>query len=201
MAISYLAVDLSTHPFLADSQIDLINWPAALFEPIHVYGKSYDGIKEATLMFDMLKVGTPIYAPFDGQIQQVTDQPESCDTEMYFTDNNNDQQHHLSYDHVKPLAGYLTKGSKFKAGDQIATVPAWECKQNFGRVEMMVVVGTTQVTASRCPLYLLDNARKATLTAQISTIQAWWNGLKPRTAYSAAELAPNGLCLTEFGNF
>jgi len=197
MAISHFAIDLASSPFV--SNIDLNAWPAHTFPPIHVFGNTYQGKVEPTLMFDMLKIGTPVYAPFDGTIRQVIDQPESCDTEMYFIDNNRDSQNSLSYDHVTPLDKFRAKGAAFKAGEQIGTIPAWQCTQKHGGIEMMLVsqaTGTSTVRA-RCPLALLDPARKATLLAGIASVMDWWNALSPRSPYSASERA-NGLCPVEY---
>ena len=199
MAISYLAVDLASSPFI--SNISLNTWPATTYPAIHVFGRTYQGLVEPTLNFDLLKIGTPVFAPFDGTILQVVDQPASCDTEMYFNDGNGDQFNRLSYDHVKPLSKFTTKGASFTAGEQIATIGAWECTQNFGRVEMMVVTSTTAggtPTSSRCPVALFDASRKSTLVGLITTVMDWWNSLSPLTPYTAQDKS-TGICTTDVG--
>lgn len=201
MVISYFAVDLASSPFLATSAFNVTDWPARVYPAIHVFGKTYQGQVESALTFDLLRIGTPIYAPFDGTIQDVVNQPTSCDTEMYFVDGNSDSQNHMSYDHVIPLDRFRTRGAAFRAGEQIATIGAWECTERFGRVEMMVInapTGSTTPTRSRCPLVLLDTTKRSSMLALISSVMDWWNGLGPASAYTASERT-NGLCATEFG--
>lgn len=199
MSIQNLAIDLSSSPFLAAGSFDIGGWPARIYPLIHIFGKTYEGRPEATLMFDLLKIGTPVYAPFDGTMQEVRDQPESCDTEMYFNDSNGDPLNHMSYDHVRPLDKFRTRGTAFRAGEQVATIVAWDCTASFGRMEMMVVSQSSPSSAvqARCPMVLVDPSKKAGLTALINSVMDFWNTLRADSAYTASERA-NGVCLTEF---
>lgn len=200
MAIQNFAIDLSSSPFLPTSSINVTNWPARIYPLIHIFGKTYEGRPEATLMFDLLKIGTPVYAPFDGTMQEVRDQPETCDTEMYFNDGNNDPLNHMSYDHVRPLDKFRTRGTAFRAGEQVGTIVAWSCTESFGRIEMMVVTqasaGSSSIQA-RCPMSLVDPSKKAGLTALITSVMDFWNTLRADSAYTASERS-NGICATEF---
>lgn len=198
MSISYLPVDLATDPFDWD-HAGVDDWPARLFPPIHIFGKEYEGKAEATLMFDMLQVDTPIYAAFDGTVERVDDQPEQCDTELYVRPDSGDQVNHLSYDHVIPTDAMRVEGAHFNAGDVIATLAAWNCGDSpIARVEMMVVHqedgGEIQ---ARCPLVLLDPQRSSTILEQIDSVMTSWNAMNPHSSYTDDELM-NGVCATEF---
>lgn len=66
--------------------VDEGTWPARDRPPVHIFGKDYQGKVEATLMFDMLKVGTTVLSPISGQVVDVRQQPDSCDVELYIGD-------------------------------------------------------------------------------------------------------------------
>lgn len=201
MAISAFPVDLSASPFLPVGSLKLTDWPARTFPPVHIFGRTYQGQVEPTLHFDLLKVGTPVLAPFDGSILQVFDQPTSCDAEVHLAGAGQNGNHLLSYDHVLPLSRFRTKGATFRAGEPIASVGAWECTLDFGRVELMVITAQAAGTPARarCPLMLLDATKRSAMLAQLATVMAWWNSLSPQTPYTSTELAnPMGLCAVEF---
>jgi hypothetical protein len=197
MAISHLPIDLATDPFNWD-HAGVDDWPARLFPPIHIFGKEYEGKPEATLMFDLLKVGTPVYAAFDGSVERVFEQPEQCDTELYVRPDSGDQINHLSYDHIIPTDAMRVSGARFRAGDQIGTVPAWSCgNAQIGRLEMMVVHQDGGAVQARCPLVLIDPVKTATILSQIEAVMTAWNARNPHSAYTADELA-TGPCASEF---
>ncbi|NBU64263.1 MAG: hypothetical protein EBS29_07175 [Chloroflexia bacterium] len=180
------------------AQRNLDNWPFSRFHPLHLFGEDYDhnGKREATLMFDFLPVGGKVVAPFDGQIREVRDQPEDCDTEMYLlpTQAHQDPMHpSVSLDHVIPAEGFRTPGATFKAGDVIATLGRWQCKEDFARFELMVLAQTDQGPKAECPMRLLDEKIAPTVMAQLKEMMQAWNALKPRIPYDANALQ-NGIC-------
>ncbi len=199
MALEYLPVGILSNPFAFES-VDLTGWPAREFPPVHIFGTAYQGRTEPTLMFDLLKVGTPVIAPFDGHILEVRDQPESCDSEMYLLPASNDQENHLSIDHVVPAAAYRLSGAEFHAGDVLGTAPAWECDGEIARLELMVVyqsVGEQQPTKARCPLALAAPSRADTFAAAIRDVMESWNSRSPMSSYTEQELS-NGACAAEY---
>lgn len=177
---------------------NLDDWPVNRFHPIHLFGADYDhnGKLEATLMFDFLPVGGNVVAPFDGQIREVRDQAESCDTEMYLLpsrDNEDPAHPSVSLDHVIPLDAFRTPGATFKAGDVIATLGKWECKDDFARFELMILAQTDQGLKAECPMRLLDDSIAPTVNAQVADVMQAWNALKPHIPYSPDDLK-NGIC-------
>ena len=163
---------------------------------MHIFGKDYDGNGklEATLMFDFLPVGGTVRAPFDGQVREVRDQAESCDSEMYVLPANEDPSHpSVSLDHVIPVDTMRTPGATFKAGDVIATLGKWQCTEDFARFELMVLAQTDQGLKAECPLRLLAPPQASTIDAQIKDIMRAWNALNPHSPYPA-EVLQNGIC-------
>lgn len=182
------------------SSLNLDNWPANRFEPVHIFGKDYDGNGkfEVTLMFDFLPVGGEVRAPFDGQVLEVRDQAESCDSELYLLPANEDPNHpSVSLDHVIPLDTMRTPGAKFKAGDVIATLGKWECKEDFARFELMILAQTEQGLMAECSLRLLAQPQASTVDAQLKEMMQAWNALNPRTPYPT-EVLENGICNVPF---
>lgn len=171
---------------------DTTSWPASQFPPIHVFGKDYQGKVESTLTFDMAKVGSTVLAPITGRVIDVRPQPESCDVELYLS--SDAAQQVLSLDHV---VATVRKGDMVTAGQAVATVPAWQCKEPFGRFELMMVRETAGTVQAFCPadFWSADLAPKA--AAQIRAVMEKWNthAAGSKSVYTSSELA-NGVCST-----
>jgi len=182
--ITALPVDLSADPWAWPP--NAASWPARTFPPIHVFGRAYQGKVEETLMFDMVKVGTPVLSPITGTVVDVRMQPESCDAEVYIGDENAQQV--LSLDHVTPT---VTRGARVTSGQVVATVPKWECKDDFGRFELMVVKEVDGQMKSMCPLQFLAPSIRPQTDANIKDVMVRWNAVVggAASAYTDADLA------------
>ena len=137
-------------------------------------------------MFDMVKVGTPVLSPITGTVVDVRMQPESCDAEVYIGDENAQQV--LSLDHVTPT---VTRGARVTSGQVVATVPKWECKDDFGRFELMVVKEADGQMKSMCPLQFLAPDIRPQTDANIKDVMVRWNAVVggAASAYTDADLA------------
>jgi biotin carboxyl carrier protein len=182
--ITALPIDLSANPWAWPPNAN--DWPARVFPPVHVFGRAYQGKVEETLMFDMVKVGTPVLSPIAGTVVDVRAQPESCDAEVYIGDERAQQV--ISLDHVTPT---VTRGANVTSGQVVGTVPKWQCTNNFGGVELMVVKDVGGQTQSMCPLQYLATNLRPQVDAQINDVMVRWNQLAggAASAYSAADLA------------
>jgi hypothetical protein len=110
------------------------------------------------------------------------------------TQTNEDPTHpSVSLDHVIPVERFRTPGATFKAGDVIATLGKWQCKEDFARFELMVLAQTDQGLKAECPLRLLDPQIAPTVTTQLNDMMQAWNALKPRIPYDA-DTIKNGIC-------
>jgi len=189
--LQQLPVDLTAEIWNWPS--DASSWPAREFPPIHIFGRTYQGHVEPTLMFDMLKVGTNIVSPIHGVVVDVREQPESCDVELYI--GSNEFQRVISLDHVTTT---LHKGVEVSAGDVIATVPPWECKQDFGRFELMVMGEGENSTQAICPMLLLAPSVAEESFRQIQLVMEKWNVTagSATSAYTAQDLK-TGVCESE----
>ena len=188
--IDSLPIDLSADVWAWPVNVD--QWPASQFPPIHLFGKDYMGKVESTLTFDMVKVGTTVLAPITGRVKDVRPQPETCDVEIYIDSETAQQQ--LSLDHV---VATVKKGDRIVAGQAVATVPAWDCKESFGRFELMMVRDVGGVVQAFCPIDFLSDAIASRTNADIAKVMTTWNShaAGAKSAYSDQELA-NGVCAT-----
>lgn len=172
---------------------DVKSWPARDFPPIHIFGKAYQGKIEATLMFDMLKVGTPVLSPVSGIVIEVRNQPESCDVELYISDGVNTP---LSLDHITTSKSFK-QGDPVKAGEVVGSVPKWQCTDSFGRFELMVISGAPDNVAV-CPVNYFSDRLLAAWRPTLAKVMNDWNayvGNRGGTTYSPAEIA-TGACAT-----
>jgi hypothetical protein len=118
------------------AQRNLDNRPFNGFHRLHLFGADYDhnGKLEATLMFDFLPVGGNVVAPFDGQIREVTDQAESCDTEMYLlpTQENEDPTHAIGFTRPRHSSrGISNTRGYIQSWRRDCTLGKWQCKERF----------------------------------------------------------------------
>lgn len=194
----------ATRPFTIDSMpidltaavwawpSDVTQWPASQFPPIHIFGKDYQGKVESTLTFDMVKVGAEVLSPITGRVVDVRRQPETCDVELYI--GSDVMQQVVSLDHVvTPLA----KGDSVVAGQVVATVPAWQCNEPFGRFELMLVREIDGKVQALCPADFWSGDLASKAKAQIAQVMENWNAYASasQSVYSSDELA-KGVCLT-----
>ena len=188
--IDSLPIDLSADVWAWPANVD--QWPASQFPPIHLFGKDYMGKVESTLTFDMVKVGATVLSPITGRVVDVRPQPETCDVELYI--GSETAQQVLSLDHV---VATVNKGDDVVAGQAVATVPAWQCKESFGRFELMMVRDVGGVVQAFCPIDYLSDAMASRAKADITKVMTTWNShaAGAKSAYSDQELA-NGVCAT-----
>jgi hypothetical protein len=182
--IDALPLDLSGDPWAWPA--DAGSWPASQFNPIHIFGREYQGKVESTLMFDMVKVGQPVLAPITGRVVDVRQQPESCDVELYIGSEATQQV--VSLDHITTT---LTRGATVTAGQQVGTVPKWSCKEPFGRFELMVVKELDGKVQALCPMDLMSDAARAQAAVSFKKVMEDWNRFvdgKSTSTYSAAEI-------------
>jgi len=192
--VSALPVDV-TKDIWAWPTMDINEWPANTYPPIAIFGRTYQGHVEPTLLITMLKVGTPVLAAYPGRVKEIRTQPESCDAEVYIFSPNGGVRT-ASYDHISPT---VKVGDSVKVGQQIGTIPAWECEAPFGAVELMVMEETSKGMMARCPLSILEPKKAAAVRGQVRSVMEKWNafaGAAP-SAYTAEDLK-RGVCLTKY---
>ncbi len=189
-AIESLPLDLAADVWQWPT--DVSSWPASQFPPVHLFGKDYKGKIEATLTFDMLKVGTVVLSPVSGQVVDVRAQPESCDVELYIGDGSAPP---ISLDHI---VTNLKRGDVVTAGQAVGTVPARDCKESFGHLELMVIGESGGQMLALCPVNFFSDELAATALPAIAQVMNDWNayvGSKGGVTYTAAEIA-QGVCAT-----
>lgn len=196
--VSALPIDVSKDPW---AWVPITDWPAHSYPPIHVFGHTYiDGKTEAALTIMMLKIGTPVIASYSGVVTRIQQQPETCDTEVYI-DLPSGSTLHGSYDHITPS---VAVGQKVTAGQVIGSVPAWQCNQPFGGMELMVIESSSSEARARCPLSIVAPPQKAPIAGQVRGVMMKWNAYvgdftssAGSPAYSADDLA-RGICQTTY---
>lgn len=189
-AIEALPLDMTGDVWAWPS--DVTAWPASQFPPIHVFGKDYEGKVESTMTFDMVKPGAQVLSPIAGRVIDVREQPETCDVELYI--GSDAAQQTVSLDHV---VATVAKGDTVTAGQVVATVPAWRCKESWGRFELMMVREVDGVVQSFCPADFWSDAVAAKARSQIAGVMQQWNAhaAGSKSVYTAEELA-KGICST-----
>lgn len=177
-----VGIDLKSDPWQWSSAKDL-----GPFQPIKIFGRVYNGnFKEQALTFMMLKPGTKVYSPVNGKVIDVRPQPQSCDSELYIVFDES-KWLTISFDHVTAVSG-LKKGDRVIVGDVIATVPKWDCNNDWGGVEFMYV--HPEANTAYCPLELISPSVATILKTSITKVMRKWNdevGASP-SAYQAADL-------------
>jgi hypothetical protein len=191
--IESLPINLSANPW--DWPTDTNNFYPRTYPVVNIFGRSYQGKAEASLMFNYLKLGTPVLAPISGIVLEVRNQPETCDVELYMRASSGEI---ISLDHISTTL----KGDKnkiIKAGEAIGSVTKWECKEPFGRFELMYGAEKDKVYTALCPMNFLDPKIKSTSVAAIRDLMVRWNkhvGPGGASAYSNTDLE-RGVCETE----
>lgn len=192
-AIESLPIDLSAEPW--DWPTDTNSFFPRTFPVVNIFGRSYQGKAEATLMFNYLKVGTPVLAPITGIVLEVRNQPESCDVELYIRASSGEI---VSLDHISTTVK-PDKSKVYKAGEAIGSVTKWECKEPFGRFELMYGSEKDKVYTALCPMNFLAPSIKSKSIAAIRELMVRWNnhvGAGGASAYSNTDLE-RGVCETE----
>lgn len=170
--------------------VDEGTWPARDRPPVHIFGKDYQGKVEATLMFDMLKVGTTVLSPISGQVVDVRQQPDSCDVELYIGDGSAPP---ISLDHIVTT---LKRGDAVTAGQPVGTVPQWQCKESFGGFELMVIGESGGQMLALCPANFFSTALMELWKPALATVMNDWNSHavgRGYVTYSPEEIT-NGVC-------
>ena len=191
--IESLPINLSAEPWAWPA--DTNNFYARTYPVVNIFGRSYQGKAEATLMFNYVKLGTPVLAPITGIVLDVRNQPESCDVELYMRASSGEI---LSLDHISSTLK-PDKGKIIKAGEPIGSVTKWECKEAFGRFELMYGAEKDKVYTALCPMNFLAPAIKSASVAAIRDLMVRWNkhvGPAGASAYSNTDLE-RGVCETE----
>ena len=190
-AIESLPLDLAVDPWNWPANAN--GWPARDFPPVHIFGREYQGHVEATLMFDLLKVDSPVLAPITGKVMDVRAQPESCDVELYIGSDTYGQT--VSLDHISTT---LKRGDMVRAGEVVGSVPPWQCKEGFGRFELMYVQDKDGTIKAYCPMNFLANSIRDATIAAIKDVMVRWNKIagSATSAYSDEDLA-HGICQTD----
>jgi len=185
-----LSIDLESNPWKWPS--DTNSWPAGDHPPIKIFGETYRGKVESTLTFDMLKIGQPVISPVDGVVIDNRSQPETCDTELYIMDSKSQQV--FSLDHVTST---LKKNARVKVGQIVATVPARQCKEDFGFYELMLVKEVNGKVEAYCPLDFINPTSKPNIFLSISKVTKEWNKVATteKSKYTSKQMSGN-LCLT-----
>ena len=170
--------------------VDEGTWPARERPPVHIFGKDYQGKVEATLMFDMLKVGTTVLSPISGRVVDVRQQPDSCDAELYIGD---ESAPPISLDHIVTT---LQRGDVVTAGQPVGTVPQWQCTESFGGFELMVIGESDGQMLALCPANFFSTALMEVWKPALSTVMNDWNthaAGRGYVTYSSEEIT-NGVC-------
>ena len=170
--------------------VDEGTWPARVRPPVHIFGKDYQGKVEATLMFDMLKVGTTVLSPISGRVVDVRQQPDSCDVELYIGD---ESAPPISLDHIVTT---LQRGDVVTAGQPVGTVPKWQCKESFGGLELMVIGESGGQVLALCPANFFSTALMEAWKPALATVMNDWNthaAGRGYVTYSPEEIT-NGVC-------
>ncbi len=170
--------------------VDEGTWPARERPPVHIFGKDYQGKVEATLMFDMLKVGTTVLSPISGRVVDVRQQPDSCDVELYIGD---ESAPPISLDHIVTT---LQRGDVVTAGQPVGTVPQWQCTESFGGFELMVIGESGGQMLALCPANFFSTALMEVWKPALSTVMNDWNthaAGRGYVTYSPDEIT-NGVC-------
>jgi len=165
-------------------------WPARDRPPVHIFGKDYQGKVEATLMFDMLKVGTTVLSPISGRVVDVRQQPDSCDVELYIGD---DSAPPISLDHVLTT---LQRGDVVTAGQAVGTVPKWQCNESFGGFELMVIGESAGEMLALCPADSFSPELMAAWGPALAKVMNDWNthaAGRSYVTYTPDEIT-NGVC-------
>jgi hypothetical protein len=162
---------------------------------IHVFGNDYGGKVESSMMFDMLKIGTKVKAAYPGVVARISKQPESCDAEVYIESARGQSALHGSYDHITPS---VKVGQQVKTGQVIGTVPAWQCNQPHGGVELMMVQQAGDDVVAVCPMSVLAPASAAAIRAQVTAVMKRWNAAPANyvSRYDDATIARGDICRT-----
>ena len=192
-SIESLPINLSAEPWAWPT--DTSNFYARTYPVVNIFGRSYQGKAESTLMFNYVKIGTPVLAPITGIVLDVRDQPESCDVELYIRASSGEI---VSLDHISTTLK-PDKSKIIKAGEPIGSVTKWECKESFGRFELMYGAEKDKVYTAICPINVLAPKIKSASVAAIRDLMVRWNkhvGAGGASAYSAADLE-RGVCETE----
>jgi hypothetical protein len=187
-AIESLPLDLAADVW--QWPIDDGTWPAREFPPVHIFGKAYQGQVEATLMFDMLKVGTTVLSPISGRVVDVRAQPDSCDVELYIGD---ESAPPISLDHIVTT---LQRGDVVTAGQPVGTVPKWQCKESFGGFELMVIGESGGQMLALCPENFFSTTLVEVWKPALATVMNDWNTHavgRGYVTYSPEEIT-NGVC-------
>jgi len=161
------------------------------FQPIKMFYRDYQGMKEQSLTMMMLKLGTKVFSPVTGKVMENLSQPESCDSELYimYDEPNNG---FISFDHLTPSKNFK-KGDVIMAGDLIGTLPTWDCGGKSGNttwagVEFNLVHPDTNTVY--CPLPFVVKAKQDAISAEFRRVMERWNsevGSVP-SAYSAKDI-------------
>lgn len=170
--------------------VDEGTWPARERPPVHIFGKDYQGKVEATLMFDMLKVGTTVLSPISGRVVDVRQQPDSCDVELYIGD---ESAPPISLDHIVTT---LQRGDVVTAGQPVGTVPQWQCTESFGGFELMVIGESGGQMLALCPANFFSTALMEVWKPALGTVMNDWNTHavgRGYVTYSSEEIT-NGVC-------
>jgi len=186
--IESLPVDLSGDIWQWPTDADV--WPARERPPVHIFGKDYQGKVEATLMFDMLKVGTTVLSPISGRVVDVRQQPDSCDVELYIGD---DSAPPISLDHILTT---LQRGDVVTAGQAVGTVPKWQCNESFGGFELMVIGESGGETLALCPADSFSPELMAAWGPALAKVMNDWNthaAGRSYVTYTPDEIT-NGVC-------
>ena len=189
-AIESLPLDLAADVW--QWPVDEGSWPARDRPPVHIFGKDYQGKVEATLMFDMLKVGTTVLSPISGQVVDVRQQPDSCDAELYIGDGSAPP---ISLDHIVTT---LQRGDIVTAGQPVGTVPKWQCTESFGGFELMVIGESGGEMLAYCPADFFSTALMEAWKPALAKVMNDWNthaAGRGYATYSSEEIA-NGVCAT-----
>jgi len=192
-SIESLPIKLSANPW--DWPTDTNNFYARTYPVVNIFGRSYQGRPEATLMFNYVKIGTPVLAPITGIVLEVRNQPETCDVELYMRASSGEI---ISLDHISTTLK-ADKNRVIKAGEAIGSVTKWECKELFGRFELMYGAEKDKVYTALCPMNFLAPKIKSTSIAAIRDLMVRWNkhvGPGGASAYSNTDFE-RGVCETE----
>ena len=135
-------------------------------------------------------------AAYPGVVKEIRENEQgSCDFEVHIFSPTGGVRI-ASYDHITPT---VKAGQSVKVGQQIGTVPAWECDAPFGGFELMVMEKTSKGMLARCPLSILDPKKAAAVRAQVRSVMDKWNAFagSAASAYTPEDLT-RGICSTTY---
>jgi hypothetical protein len=187
LSLQNLGIDISSGVIVTeDALVDL----AKGFKGFYGFGEPLPPDNKRTnpnFEFASVAADTPIIAAIDGEIVNIEAQTESNDSEIFIKTSNRSVWT-VSYDHVTNLK--VKKGDRVTAG----TVLGNAAIQNNGlyRFELQINKDEKGTTTHHCPMSLVVDSQKSTLSSELKNMMQQWNELAGKPLYGLDSQDPIG---------